>query len=69
MAGPLIAGMSFDFWQDYGPGFLTVAAMFVIAIGALTQARPAARAHLLIESEAAGYDDAPRDAAEQERAG
>ncbi len=70
VAGPLIAGASFDLWQSYAPGFLTVAAMFAIAIGALTQARPAARPpHSLIESEAAGHGDAPRDDAGQERAG
>ena len=70
VAGPLIAGASFDLWQSYGPGFLTVAVMFVIAIGALTQARPAATpSQSLIESAATGRGDAPRDAAEQERPG
>ena len=43
VAGPLIAGASFDLSRSYGPGFLTVAAMFVIAIIALTWAKPAAR--------------------------
>ncbi len=43
VAGPLIAGVSFDLSNSYGPGFLAVAAMFVVAIIALTQAKPAAR--------------------------
>ena len=70
VAGPVIAGVSFDLWQDYGPGFLTVAAMFAIAIGALALVRPAARpSQLLLESTATGDGEAPRDSAGQERAG
>ena len=70
VAGPLIAGASFDLWQDYGPGFLTVAAMFVMAIGALALVRPAARpSHLLIESAATGHGNESRDAVRQERSG
>ena len=43
VAGPLIAGASFDLTDSYGPGFLAVAAMFVVSIIAMSQAKPATR--------------------------
>ena len=37
--GPLLAGASFDLRDSYGPGFVLVAAMFVVAVAMLTQVR------------------------------
>ena len=37
--GPLLAGASFDLRDSYGPGFVLVAAMFVVSVAMLTQMR------------------------------
>ncbi len=37
--GPLLAGASFDLRDSYGPGFVIVAAMFVVSVAMLTQVR------------------------------
>ena len=39
VAGPLMAGASFDYLDSYGPAFLAVAALFVTAILLLTRVR------------------------------
>ena len=39
VAGPLMAGISFDYLDSYGPAFMAVAALFVTAILLLTRVR------------------------------
>ena len=39
VAGPLMAGASFDYLDSYGPAFITVAALFVTAILLLTRVK------------------------------
>ena len=37
LAGPLLAGASFQLWDSYGPSFVVVAGLFAVGIGMLTQ--------------------------------
>ena len=39
VAGPLMAGASFDYLDSYGPAFMAVAALFVTAILLLTRVK------------------------------
>ncbi len=40
VTGPLIAGLSFDLWDDYGPAFLAVAGLFAVSVVTLMRTNP-----------------------------
>lgn len=50
ITGPLIAGLSFDLWDDYGPAFLVVAGLFAVSVVTLMRTSPPAFASEITEN-------------------